>query len=159
MWRVCSIVSDDYSSGEDSRAKPTLRVVAVEFKLFQIIKGRLKPVFRRPFRCFTSLQIQIRTNRGSRRLRPRRFSRRRVRVWPVPVVRCLPFGRVRRFRFWLGLIFCRAFCVSVRRCGRLKRFLPPDWRRQGFQTAFPHYPANQPQRINQYSSKRRTAQH
>ena len=43
-------------------------------------KGRLKtihPVFRRPFCRFTSLPIQIRTSRESRRLRLRRFSRRR----------------------------------------------------------------------------------
>ena len=43
-------------------------------------KGRLKtihPVFRRPFCRFTLLPIQIRTGRESRRLRPRRFSRRR----------------------------------------------------------------------------------
>ena len=66
-----------FSSEEDSRVKPTLRVVAVEFKPFQIIKGRLKPVFRRPLCRFISLPIQIRTSRGSRRLRPRRFSRRR----------------------------------------------------------------------------------
>ena len=31
-----------FSSGKDSRAKPTLRVVEFELKLFQMIKGRLK---------------------------------------------------------------------------------------------------------------------
>ena len=74
--------SDDFV-GSGIRSGSLLRQTAVQPSTkFSGLpkKGRLKTihsVFRRPFCRFTLLPIQIRTSRGSRRLRPRRFSRRR----------------------------------------------------------------------------------